>query len=355
MSSKLDLLTLDLFVAVVEDGSLAKAAERKNIAISAVSRRIAELEESFNVRLLNRLRNGVEPTAAGYAMLGHARSVLRDARRLEAELLGYASGNFGLVRIFASESAVFSAVPEALKSFLDMHPMVRIELEEATSPAVVRAVIENRADLGLYVGEQAISGIERFRFHTDRLTVLVPADHRLAHRERVLFEELLDDEFICQQVDSSTEQLTQAAARQMGRSFKSRIRVTGFDTACRMVEAGLGIAIAAERITAKLAPVMHLRQLELSEDWAIRPHYVCARKATALAAAARHLIEHLASGAYEPDLPVSTPRHHQQEDEETESTNGMIWKQGQARPYHRADAHRKVRRGLQHNIEKPDE
>lgn len=309
MSSRLDLTTLDLFVAVVEDGSFAKAAERKQIAISAISRRIAELEERFEVRLLNRRHNGIEPTVAGYAMLEHARGVLRDTSRLEAELLGYASGNFGLIRIHASESVVFSAAPEALKTFLDMHPMVRIELEEATSPSVVRAVLENRADLGLYVGEQTVTGIERFRFHTDRLTVLVPASHRLAHRERVRFDELLDDEFICQEVDSCTEQLTQTAARQMGRTLKSRIRVTGFDAACRMVEAGLGIAIAAELITAKLAPVMHLRQLELEEDWAIRPHYVCVRKATALSTATRHLIEHLASGAFEVGQPASSPRY----------------------------------------------
>jgi len=93
--------------------------------------------------------------------------------------------------------------------------------------------------------------------------------------------------------------------------LRSRIRVTGFDAACRMVEAGLGITIAAELITAKLAPVMHLRQLELSEDWAIRPHYVCVREATAVSTAARHLIEHLATGAFEADRPASLRRLHQ--------------------------------------------
>ncbi len=309
MSSRLDLMTLDLFVTVVEEGSFAKAAERKRIAISAISRRITEFEESCGVRLLSRRHNGVEPTAAGLAALEHARGVLRDVERLQAELRGYASGNFGLIRICATESAVFGAAPEALKSYLDRHPMVRVELEEATSPSVVRAVFENRADLGLYVGELPATGLERFEFHADRLTVLLPALHPLAYRESVRFRELLDDEFICQEADSITEYLMQTAARQAGRTLKSRIRVTGFDAACRMVEAGLGIAITAERITAKLAPVMHLRQLKLNEDWAVRPHYACVRKGASLSTAARRLIEHLASFVSEQDQPAGSPLH----------------------------------------------
>ena len=54
MTAKIDLLTLQLFVAIVEEQSIAKAAERKNIAASAVSRRISDIEELFQVELLHR-------------------------------------------------------------------------------------------------------------------------------------------------------------------------------------------------------------------------------------------------------------------------------------------------------------
>lgn len=306
MTWRLDLVTLELLVAVVEEGSFAKAAERKRIAISAISRRIAELEEGCGVQLLNRRHNGVEPTAAGLSALEHARSVLRDVRNFETELRGYASGNFGLIRIHASESAVCGAIPETLKRYLDDHPMVRIELAEATSQSVVRAVLENRADLGLYVGDLPASGIDRFRIGADRLMVLVPTQHPLAHLQSTRFHDLLGDNFICHEADSVIEQLTQAAARQAGRTLTSRIRVTSFDTACRMVAAGLGIAIAAERIAAQLAPVMQLRLLEISEPWAIRPHYACIRKGAPMSTASRRLIELLAANFREqhPHEPI---------------------------------------------------
>lgn len=293
MSSRLDLMTLDLFVAVVEERSLAKASERKRIAISAVSRRIADLEQAFDVRLLHRRHNGVEPTPAGLALLAHARGLLRGTHQLEDELRGYATGSQGLIRIHATESAVFGRLPDVLKTFVDAHPLVRIEFQEATSPRVVRAVIENVADIGIYVGDLPTEGLEWFPFHADRLIVVLPRGHRLAARRSVRFAELLDEDFIGQEADSATDLLMRAAARQLGRTPRSRIRVGGFDAACRMVEAGLGIALTAERITAKLAPVMHLHQVELDEAWAVRPHLVCVRDVGALPAAARSLLDHL--------------------------------------------------------------
>lgn len=305
MSSRLDLTTLELYVAVVEERSLARASERKRIAISAVSRRIQDLEHDFGVLLLLRRHNGIEPTPAGLALLTHARTVLRRAEELETELRGYAAGSRGLIRIHAAESAVFGLVPDALRTFLDRHPVVRIEFQEATSPMVVRAVADNVADLGIYVGDVPAPGLEQFQFSQDRLSVLVPRAHPLAQRHRVTFTELLDYEFIGQEADSATEMLVQNAAERTGRPVLSRIRVGGFDAACRMVEVGLGIAITAERIAAKLGPVMNLTQLELDEPWAIRPHRVCVRSVDSLTAASRSLLTDLLEASAQSDTPRS--------------------------------------------------
>ena len=73
MTAKIDLLTLQLFVAIVEEQSIAKAAEKKNIAASAVSRRISDIEERFQVELLHRHSKGIELRETGKA--GNARPV----------------------------------------------------------------------------------------------------------------------------------------------------------------------------------------------------------------------------------------------------------------------------------------
>jgi DNA-binding transcriptional LysR family regulator len=293
LHSRVDLMTLELYVAAVEERSFAKASERKSIAISAISRRISELEQTFGVLLLHRRHSGIEPTPAGLALLAHARGMLRAAEQLNVELHGYATGNHGLIRIYASESAVFGRVPDLLKTFLDAYPTVRIDFQEATSPRVIAAVAENIADIGIYVGDLPTEGLEHSIFHTDRLSVVVPQSHELAGRSSVRFSDLLDYELIGQEIDSSTETLMRAAAARAGRMLKSRIRVGGFDAACRMVEAGHGISLIAGPIAETLAPAMTLKQIELAETWAVRPHCICVRSSKTLPTVAKRLLNHI--------------------------------------------------------------
>ncbi len=72
----LDITTLRLFLAAVEEGNLAKAAEREHIAISAISRRISDLEARWGVQLLERHDRGVVPTAAGKGVVAQIREAL---------------------------------------------------------------------------------------------------------------------------------------------------------------------------------------------------------------------------------------------------------------------------------------
>ncbi|WP_137390955.1 helix-turn-helix domain-containing protein [Rhodoligotrophos defluvii] len=69
VGSRLDLVTLRLFVAIVEEGSISRAADRENIAASAVSKRIGDLEQALRVELLQRHRQGTSPTPAGQALI----------------------------------------------------------------------------------------------------------------------------------------------------------------------------------------------------------------------------------------------------------------------------------------------
>jgi len=88
----LDLRTLQLFVAVVEEQRVAQAALREHIAASAVSKRIADLEKEVKVDLFRRHRTGLQPTPAGHALLHHARMLMRDLAQLESGLGDYARG-----------------------------------------------------------------------------------------------------------------------------------------------------------------------------------------------------------------------------------------------------------------------
>ena len=95
----IDLLTLKLFVAVVEEQGVAKAAEREHIAASAVSKRIADLEKAAKVQLFRRHHSGLRPTPAGHAFLHHARVLMRDLAQMDSEVGEYAQGVRGSLMI----------------------------------------------------------------------------------------------------------------------------------------------------------------------------------------------------------------------------------------------------------------
>ncbi|MGB1027511.1 MAG: LysR family transcriptional regulator, partial [Rhodospirillaceae bacterium] len=107
----LNLLSLKLFLAAARSGSIAEAARRENLATSAVSKRISDLEVHYGVTLLERSRGGVSVTPAGELMLQHGETILRLVERLESELLGHAKGVRGEVRIAAVTSAILGKLP----------------------------------------------------------------------------------------------------------------------------------------------------------------------------------------------------------------------------------------------------
>ena len=103
---RFDLMTLRVFAAVAELQSISKAARREHIAVSAVSKRVSDLEEVVGAKLLHRLPRGVEPTPAGSALLHHATIILRSLEQLEGDLSECARGVKGHVRMMVNEGVV---------------------------------------------------------------------------------------------------------------------------------------------------------------------------------------------------------------------------------------------------------
>ncbi len=145
-----DLVSLDLFVCVAECGNLTRAAERRHLAVSAVSKRISELEALIGTPLLVRQPRGVRLTPAGQSLLHHARQMLQLVARMDEELGAYAGGLKGHVRMQAVASALTQFLPEELRDFLVAHPGVQVSVEERTGRDIVRAVQGGAADLGFF-------------------------------------------------------------------------------------------------------------------------------------------------------------------------------------------------------------
>jgi DNA-binding transcriptional LysR family regulator len=293
MTAKIDLLTLQLFVAIVEEQSIARAAERKNIAASAVSRRISDIEELFQVELLHRHSKGIEPTPAGHALLEHARIILGNMAQLETELSGYRQGKRGHIRICANKSAILESLADELSAFLEAHPLVHIDIEERTSPAIVDTVVENRADIGIFGGNIPALELEVLPYRSDRLVVLMTRDHPLAGRSSVRFRDLIDHDFVSLEKGSSIETLCMKAAAEIGKQLRLRIRVCSFDALFRLVDARMGLSIVPFEITRHRYGLEKFVILALDEPWARRELVMAVRDYKSLPPVTKMLVDHL--------------------------------------------------------------
>ena len=290
---RLDLTTLELFVAVCELGSIGKAAEREFIAASAISKRISDLEACLACVLLYRHTRGIALTPAGESLLHHARSVLFSLEKMQGELSEYADGVRGHVRVHASMSAIVQFLPEDLGAFNRHHPKVKIDLEEHLSTEVMRAVAEGAADLGVCNTTGGGSELQSLPYRTDKLVLIVPKGHVLRAQPAIYFEAALDYDQVGLHANSSIYIALQQAAAKVSRTVKLRMRVTGLDAMCRMIHNGLGLGVMPQRAFELMHGVGELASIELLDDWATRRINLVARDFSTLPVTARLLVEHL--------------------------------------------------------------
>jgi DNA-binding transcriptional LysR family regulator len=292
---RIDLTSLQLFVAVCELGSIGRAAEREFIAASAISKRLSDLEATLGTPLLYRHARGVDLTPAGESLLHHARSVLYSLEKMQGELSEYADGVRGHVRVHANISAIVQFLPEDLGAFTREHDAIKIDLEEHLSSEIVRAVHEGAADLGVCHVPEGTTELQSLSYRHDALVLVVPARHPLAKRQAIDFAQSLEFDHVGLHTNSSIYVAMHQAALAEGRAIKLRIHVTGLDAMCRMIDNGLGIGVMPLRAFELMQGGIGrgLKSIALNDTWADREIRLVARDFSSLPVAARLLVKHL--------------------------------------------------------------
>ncbi len=294
---RLDLTSLSLFTLVVRTGSISQGAVLAHLAVGAASKRITDLEAAIGVTLLERHSRGVRPTAAGQVLFDRARSVLQEVEHLSAELSDYASGVVGVIRLWTNTSALTQFLPAELSAFQAGNPGIRIELEEQNSADVVLAVLDGRADFGIFADRTAAHGLDLLNYRRDRLVLVVPNGHPLQRRKSVSFREVVDDDFVCLSSATSLSRRLHEETELLGRRLRVRIQVRSFDAMCLMVANGMGVAVLPEAAIQPHLHSMHLKRIVLDDPWVHRQLLIGVRDVTAVPRPVRLLIDHLCSGA----------------------------------------------------------
>jgi len=295
---RFDLVDLRLVLNIAEAASITNGAARSGLALASASERLRDLERELGVSLFERQRRGVSPTSAGLALIHHARLVIRQLDEMSGELGQFAKGLRGRVRVLSNTAATLEFLPPLIGAFLSTHPNIDVEIEDRPSPDIVRAVASGRADLGIVADVvDAAAELETVPFAEDLLVLVTPRSHALGKRKRLAFRDVLDQDFVGLPTGSALQVYVDGQAARAGRQLKTRIRLSGFDATCKVVESGIGIAVVSKIAAERCKQSMAISVVPLSDPWALRRLRICAKSFRTLPAPARELVAALRPGS----------------------------------------------------------
>lgn len=295
-----DLIDLRLFVHTVECGNITAGAQRSHLSLPAASARIRAMESSLGVPLLQRNRRGVQPTAAGQALVNHARQIGQQVQRMQFDLGQYAQGLQGQVRLLCNTAALTEYLPELLATFLAHHPAIDVDVVELPSLRIVQAITQGEADLGIISNAVASEHLQSVAFRDDPLVLIMAPDHPLASHPHLRFADTLEHGHVGLQADSALALYLEEQALHLGRRLQVRVRAEGFDGVIRMVAHGAGLGIVPQAAVQRWQGVLALHSLALDEPWAQRQLRLCSRNFSALPGHTRTLLQSLSAGAIAP-------------------------------------------------------
>ncbi|MBH5337471.1 LysR family transcriptional regulator [Streptomyces pactum] len=197
MDVDLDTRLLRTFVAVAEDGSLTRAAERLFVSQPALTKQIKQLESRLGVALFTRSRNGMALTEPGRALAERAPALLAEWDRMLRETRSAAGRAARVLRVGFLASAANEATRHIVAEFARRRPGWRAEMRQAAWSDPTAGLGGGTADVALlrlpFPGQEALRVTVLF---TEPRWVALPSAHPLAAREVIAFRELWDEPFV---------------------------------------------------------------------------------------------------------------------------------------------------------------
>ena len=291
-----NLITLDLFLCASKYKSLVKAAKEKNLVVSAVSKRILDLEKSVGVNLFYRKKTGVELTPAGLEMQKHCTKIFNSINIMDESIKEYSLVSSGIVRVTANLSSITQFLPEDLATFSKKFPKIKIKLKEKTSSEVISSVKESLSDIGIF--SEHVENTERLRiidYKNDTLVLVVPEYHPLVSKLTVKIKDFIEFEMVGLEKGSSLQAMIDKQVQKQNLKIKKKLETVSFEGIRGMVEAGLGISVLPTGAIKPYLKSSKLKIIKIDEEWTKRSIKIAIKNDDSIGKAGALLLNHLIS------------------------------------------------------------
>lgn len=237
-------------VALAETLNFRRAAERLHMAQPPLSVSIRRLEEELDAQLIVRERRGLRLTAAGEAVLAHARQIVFHADQVKRAAASASGGTSGRLRIAFVGSAAYSLFPRVLPVFRERFPHVELELREGTTTQMLRQVERGDVDLALvrYPVVEATTAVLR-PVESDVLVAALPSASPLARKRTLRLRDLADEPFVTYSASAAMNLRVQVVGACQAAGFAPRVvqEAVQVQTILSLVGSGVGVALVPAR------------------------------------------------------------------------------------------------------------
>ncbi|WP_455382004.1 LysR family transcriptional regulator [Salinispira pacifica] len=281
----MEIHQLRYFLAVARTGSFTGAAESCHVSQPSLSAQIAKLENELGGPLFDRGRRGARLTERGELFrvrAGEAVRQLETARRELDELSGLSRGSVSLGCLPTTGAYL---LPRLLRAFLDAHPHVHVDLQEASSPQLGSALRRFEIDLAIIDEAGLGPGIEARALFREPLEIALPAAHPLARRRALSLTELSGERFILMKSGHGYRRIVTEALQAAGIEPEVVYESDEIETVQRLVEAGLGVTVVPRMVRKSEGPAY----VTISPPTPSRTLLIAQREAGTLSAASEAL------------------------------------------------------------------
>lgn len=276
----MELHQLKLFLDLVREGSFTRVAEMNRLTQPAVSLQIQRLEADLGCKLLERTTRRVLVTEEGRILAAYARDIIALSQEARQALLERRGQMVGSLRVAAIHSVGLYELPDYLKRYIHLYPDVHLHIEYHRSELVYQLVLQGSVDVGLVAYPEPRDSLVVIPFLEDEMVVIVNPEHPLAKRDGdgISLQELNGQEMIGFDGNIPTRRATDSVLAQAGVHVNVKMECDNVEIMTKMVEVGLGIALAPQYSVQEQSHRGVLKVLRLRDYHFLRPLAIIHRK-----------------------------------------------------------------------------
>ncbi len=254
---------LRVFLCVVQEGSVGRAALSLGMTQPGVSQHLRALEQQIGRPLFHRQGRRLVLSKTGQDLLPEARRAVQALEEFVQAAQALERLERGRVGIGASTTIAVYVLPRYLTEFKRLYPDIRIKLESGSSEQLTRRLLQGEIELAVVEAVEYFQGFQRHLFYEDELVVIVPPEHPWAKKEEIAPEQLAEVPLIVREPGAMTFRVLGSALEQAGLEVNPVFYTDNHEVTKRLVLEGAGVGIVSSVVVRPNLKVGNLRALRV--------------------------------------------------------------------------------------------